>query len=75
MAHHKPKDERNVIKVRWTGSTYQASIDGERTSSTAAPIIAAKRLAASVLSVSPDQVNIQMVEEDLGGISKYKILN
>lgn len=75
MAHHKAKAERNVIKVRWTGSTYQATLDGERTSSTAAPILAAKRLAASVLAVPPDKVSLHTLEECLNGISKYQIVN
>lgn len=75
MAHQKPKQDSNVITVRWTGSTYAARIDGERMSSTAAPIIAARRLAASVLCIPPDHVNLHTLEENLNGISKYKIFN
>lgn len=74
MANRKPKD-KNVISVRWTGSTYMASLDGERTSSTASPLIAARRLAASVLAVPPDQVSLKTLEECLVGISKYQIVN
>jgi DNA-binding IclR family transcriptional regulator len=73
MAHHKQKSERNVIKVRWNGSSYNANLDGERTSSTAAPIIAARRLAAKVLNVPLDEISLHTVEEDLNGISKYEI--
>lgn len=75
MSHYKAKDERNVINVRWTGSTYQARLDGERTTCTAAPIIAARRLASSILCVPPDQVNLRVVDENLNGVSKYEIIN
>lgn len=73
MAHHKQKADKNVISVKWTGSTYRAVLDGERTTCTAAPIIAARRLAASVMSVPPDQVNLHTIQENLNGESKYQL--
>lgn len=75
MAHRKSNTEVDVITVRWTGSAFMARLDGERCSSTAAPVIAARRLAANVLCVSPDQVALITLEENLSGISKYQITN
>lgn len=75
MAHHKSITDPDVITVRWTGSTFQARLDGERKTSTAAPIIAARGLAASVLCVPPDKISLVTLEENLCGVSKYQITN
>jgi hypothetical protein len=73
MSHHPPSDQRDVIKVRWTGTTFKATIDGDSTTCTASAKMAATRLAASVMAVAPDQVSLRELEEAKRGHYKFEI--
>lgn len=46
---HKQTGPLNIITVREANNTYTAAWDGEKTSCTAGPDMAAKRLAAKIL--------------------------
>jgi len=75
MAHYQQKDDRDVIKVKWDGITYKASLDGERTSCTASAEMAARRLGAKVMDVPCDQVHLKELPDDRRDYFKFEIVN
>jgi hypothetical protein len=48
MAHRKQSTEKDIIVVRFASNTYIAMLDGEKTSCTAGPEMAAQRLASKI---------------------------
>ena len=75
MAHHDAKDDRDVIKVRWNGSTYRATIDGESTTCTFSAEVAAQRLGAMVMDVPVEQVHLRQLNEPRRYHYKFQIIN
>lgn len=68
---HKQTAPANIITVKYVSNTYTAALDGEKTSCTAGPELAAQRLACKILG---REVELQRIPDERYGYYRYQVL-
>lgn len=73
MAHHKQTPKANIITVKDGNNTYTASWDGEKASCTAGPENAARALAAKLLGIDQQRVQLSELPKEKPQQYRFKI--
>jgi hypothetical protein len=68
------KSPLNVITVRDTNNTYTARLDGISASSTAGHEQAARKLAAKMLCIPPEVVNVKLLADKTPNTYRYQVI-
>lgn len=68
---HKKTAPADIITVKSAHDTYTAAWDGEKTSCTAGPELAAQRLACKILG---REVELQRIPDERYGYYRYQVL-